>query len=422
MDHSKRSMATCAGLLLIVGLAGGARAADATWFLSGTKIYTAPDAEPIDDGVVVVRAGSIAAVGSKEHVEVPAGARKSACSGGVVAAGFQNSHVHLTGPQFLDAADTPAAALGQALTRMFTRYGFSTIVDVASDRDNTLALRSRIDSSDVAGPRILTVGAPLFPVDGIPSYLAEYPKALLERMAQPATPESAVEVVRENLDAGADGTKLFVATPQADRTLKRIPVPIARAAVAETQQRGKLAMAHPTDIEGIETALAAGVDILVHTTLGVDTAWPEPLVQRLVERNVSVVPTLKLWHYELDKDHTPAPVQQRLVAATFDQLMGFVAAGGQILFGTDVGYMTDVDPTEEYTLMAEAGLTPMQILASLTTAPAARWKESERRGRLDVGMDADIVVLDGDPAIDVASFGEVRCTFRDGARIYMDPD
>ena len=65
-------------------------------------------------------------------------------------------------------------------------------------------------------------------------------------------------------------------------------------------------------------------------------------------------------------------------------MRAYAQAGGQILFGTDVGYMTDYDPAEEYRLMARA-LTPMQILASLTTAPAARWKEEARRGRVAGG-------------------------------------
>ena len=95
----------------------------------------------------------------------------------------------------------------------------------------------------------------------------------------------------------------------------------------------------------------------------------------------------------------------------------FSKAGGQVLFGTDVGYMTDYDPTEEYQLMARA-LTPMQILASLTTAPAARWKEEAQRGRVAEGMDADLVVLEGDPAADAANFAKVRCTIRGGQLIY----
>jgi imidazolonepropionase-like amidohydrolase len=60
----------------------------------------------------------------------------------------------------------------------------------------------------------------------------------------------------------------------------------------------------------------------------------------------------------------------------------------------------------------------MQILESLTTAPAARWKQAERRGRVEAGKDADLVVLDGDPSADVANFAAVRCTLRAGRPIY----
>jgi imidazolonepropionase-like amidohydrolase len=60
----------------------------------------------------------------------------------------------------------------------------------------------------------------------------------------------------------------------------------------------------------------------------------------------------------------------------------------------------------------------MQILASLTTAPAARWKENSRRGALRPGMDADLVVLDADPAEDATHFARVRCTYRGGELIY----
>ena len=60
----------------------------------------------------------------------------------------------------------------------------------------------------------------------------------------------------------------------------------------------------------------------------------------------------------------------------------------------------------------------MQILASLTTAPAARWKEGDRRGRVAPGLDADLVVLAADPAADVKNFARVRCAFRGGKLIY----
>jgi hypothetical protein len=54
------------------------------------------------------------------------------------------------------------------------------------------------------------------------------------------------------------------------------------------------------------------------------------------------------------------------------QLRAWLAAGGVVLLGTDVGDMGEYDPSAEYTLIAEAGMTPRQILAALTTGLAAR--------------------------------------------------
>lgn len=96
----------------------------------------------------------------------------------------------------------------------------------------------------------------------------------------------------------------------------------------------------------------------------------------------------------------------------------FARSGGQILFGTDVGYLTDYDPTEEYTLMAAAGFSWREILTSLTTNPASKFGEAGRRGRIAPGMDADLVVLDADPVRDPRAFADVRHTIRGGRVIY----
>jgi imidazolonepropionase-like amidohydrolase len=80
--------------------------------------------------------------------------------------------------------------------------------------------------------------------------------------------------------------------------------------------------------------------------------------------------------------------------------------------------MDDYDPTEEYVLMAQAGMTFAQILTSLTVAPAAKFGEPGRLGRIAPGLRADLVVLAGDPSLDVRALAAVRYTIRDGRVIY----
>jgi imidazolonepropionase-like amidohydrolase len=393
--------------------------APAPWVLKGAKVYPAPDAKPIENGVVVIRGGKIAAVGGSE-VPIPERARVSECSGGMVTAGFQNSHVHFISEEFRDARNKAAPALTAALSSMLTRFGYTTVVETATfDLANSVALRSRIESGQVPGPRILTVGLGLFPPQGIPIYLSHLPKELRDRQPQPASAAAAVQAVRENFAGGADATKLFIATPIGEREPKRMSAAIIQAAVNEAHARKALVMVHPTDVEGVKAAIAAKVDVIVHSTLGGGSApWPDDVVRQFKEAGMVMVPTLKLLGYELKKEKLPDEQAKRIVADTVTQFRAFVAAGGRVAFGTDVGYMTDYDATEEYVLMSQAGMSPMQILASLTTEPAKLWREGDRRGRLVSGMDADIVVLDADPADEARNFAKVRCAFRQGKPIY----
>lgn len=406
------------GLLLASLLMRPVMAAEGSAVLTASRIYTAPDARPLDDATIVIRDGKIVDVGAAGQSGPPQRKLASECQGGVVLAGFQNSHVHFIGTNFFDATSNSAAVLSAEIERMLTRFGFTTVVDAASDIENTQAIRRRIESGEIHGPRILTAGNGVFPPDGLPIYISHLPRRFLEAQLLPDDADAARKMVRSNIEQGANATKLFVATPQADHSIKRMPLDIARAAAEETHAQNKLVMVHPTDVEGVRLALAVGADVLVHTTLGAEVPWPDELLQQLLTKEVVVAPTFKLLRYELQKEQVPEDVASRLVAMTVEQFTPFVAGGGRVVFGTDVGYMTDHDPTDEYVLMEQAGMAPMQILASLTTEPARLWKEAASRGRVEVGMDADLVVLAADPAHDVRRFADVRCSIRGGEVIY----
>ena len=65
-------------------------------------------------------------------------------------------------------------------------------------------------------------------------------------------------------------------------------------------------------------------------------------------------------------------------------------------------------------------MTFLQILDSLTTAPAEAFGVSDRVGRIAQGLAADLVVLNGDPARDVVAFADVRYAIRNGRLIYQN--
>lgn len=105
-------------------------------------------------------------------------------------------------------------------------------------------------------------------------------------------------------------------------------------------------------------------------------------------------------------------------AEVVEEVRQFHQAGGLILFGTDAGYIQRYNPVEEYGWLARAGLSWRDVLASLTTNPAAKFGESARRGRVEAGMVADLVVLGSDPASGVQALSDVRATIRNGSMSY----
>jgi len=196
-----------------------------------------------------------------------------------------------------------------------------------------------------------------------------------------------------------------------------MPLDMAKAIVAEAHQDGKPVFAHPSNLDGVQLAVQSGVDILAHTAPDGGGPWSPTLIETLKSKKMALIPTLTLWHVEM-KRIPPAAFEKGMNEVVLPQVRAFSEAGGQILFGTDVGYIEQYDTSEEFTWLSRAGMSFQQILASLTTAPAERFGFASRSGRIATGLDADLVILGADPALDITAFSKVRYTLRAGKVIY----
>lgn len=412
-------------LVLAAGLFAHARGQsrpagrNSTLALVGARIYPSPSENTIADGVVLVRGGRIVAVGARGRVKVPRDARRLDCSGLTLVAGFWNSHVHFTERKWERAASLPGPQLTRQMQEMLTRYGFTTVFDTGSYWEVTKHLRRRVETGEVLGPKIFSAGEILFPKGGTPPAGAlEETGSIVMAMPEAESPRQAVALVRQKFASGVDAVKLYAQTFW-DPDLK-LPPEVIRAVTAEAHRRGKFVLAHPSNTYGLGASVDAGVDVLLHTTPQTGP-WGEALLAKMKRKGVALVPTLKLWRVEGEKRGVPAEAVQAFQDRGVEQLRAYSRAGGRILFGTDVGYVTDYDPAEEYRQMARAGMSFRDILASLTTSPAARFGESRRKGRIAPGMDADLVLLAADPAGDAAAFSKVRHALRGGKVIYSEP-
>jgi imidazolonepropionase-like amidohydrolase len=382
--------------------------------LVGGTIYVSPAESAIRDGAILIRDGKIAAVGPRSSVQIPPGVQTLNCSGLTITAGFWNSHVHFMERKWADPQKIPAAELTGQLQAMLTQYGVTSVFDTGSGLENTKRVRERIESGEVQGPRIRSTGEILYPKGGAaPDLILDVIGAMRIHVPEVEDAAQALAAAKKLLDQGADGIKLYAQTWAPP--IVALSQSTIQAAAMEAHRRGKPAFAHPSSRDGLLAAVRGGVDILVHTTPQ-SGPWDETVLAAMKEKKVALIPTLKLWKYELRHDRTSA--RDRFVETGVGQLRAWLATGGVVLFGTDVGYMNDYDPSDEYALMARAGMSFRQILAALTTAPAQRFGDSKRLGRIAPGLAADLTVLSSDPAQSVQAFVAVRYTLRDGKIIY----
>jgi len=384
--------------------------------LAGGTIYLNPVDEPVRGGVVLIRDGKIAAVDNAASLQIPRNVQVIDCAGLTITAGFWNSHVHFFERKWANVTAIPALELTRQLQDMLTGYGFTSVFDIGSMGTNTRRLRERIESGEVPGPRIRSTGEALVAPGAVPS------NAVISALGFMTSPNreiidaaQAAAASRTLLDEGADGIKVHLQRPPPPAS--PIPESAIHAAVNEAHRAGKPVFIHPNTADDVVAAIRAGVDVIAHTT-PTSGAWEETVVPAMQQRRVALTPTLSAWKYLLRRDRISA--QEQAVATATRQLRAWLAGGGTVLFGSDLG-AADYDPIEEYTLMAEAGMSFRQILASLTTAPAEKFGASQQLGRIASGFAADLTVLGNDPSKDIRALARVQYTLRDGKIIHRSP-
>jgi len=374
---------------------------------AGAKVYPSPTADPIENAVLFIQDGklNLVADGNRLKIPFPASARQLDCRGKFIVAGFWNSHVHFeTG--WADAAKQPAGQLESHMQEMLTKWGVTTVWDLGSVPTNTMTIRKRVESGEVPGPQILMAGD-IFPKGGHPAYL---PPEM--QLPEAATPEDALRMARGYFFMGLDGIKLFTGSYMGPgKPVVNMDTSLVSVVGMLTHELHRPLFAHPQNRTGTDNALNGGVDILAHTIPTEGSFTPAELAQ-MKRQHTALIPTLTLWTTVVpDKK-----IQEQLVQAGVNETKAFLANGGTVLFGTDVGFQTVYDTTLEYEYMGRA-MSWKDILASLTTNPALQFSAANK-GRVEKDMDADLVALDADPALDVKKFAKVAWTMRKGKLIY----
>ena len=345
----------------------------------GATAFAGQGLDPIPDATVVLAGDRIETVGPR-GTAIPPGAATTDAAGLLLFPGFIDAHVHIG---FVD----PVVVL---------EGGVTTARDLGWPPESIRPLVQASAASDFRGPTIVAAGPMLTAPRGYPTRAEWAPPGT--GLVVTGTDDARAAVARV-ADDGAAIIKVAL-NPPVGPTLEASTL---TAIVDAAHSRGLKVTGHVYGIAELEKALDAGMDELAHMLMSPERI-PEGLLTRMVSSGMRVVPTLAIF-------------SGRALRIAIDNTRRFVALGGQIVYGTDLGNAgprPGIDPREIDGLVA-AGLTTLDIVAAATTDSAA-WLGIEDVGVLAPGRSADVVAVPASALDDAARLTDVRMVFRRGVR------
>ena len=463
---SARRLFLCLCLVPLVAGCGGhpfvTRQSDAprAYVIRNVRVFDAPHAALLDAvHDVVVRDGRIVAVASRGVVA--AGMVEIDGQGGTLLPGLVDVHTH-TGGNASPPWHTELPAQEENL-RAFLYSGVTTVLDAGALTPAIFRLRDRVRAGTVLSPHLYAAG-PMFtapnghPVGlmrvSLPFWIRWY---VLPRIArEAATPEAARQAVADLLPEHPDVIK--IAADDLVPGEPRIATPVIAAIVARAHESQVRVVAHIGQSRDVIDAVGAGVDALMHDV------YTEPIsdaaVAAIAAAHVPVVATIGIWDAVEQlgtlRPDTRSPLTREIAKpAVLTALASFPndqerartaaltapvrsghaarranvatlrAAGITILAGSDAvnaGQFPGAGLHDELAKLVEAGMTPGEALRA-ATHDNAHFLGGERAdfGDIAPGQRADLVLVAGDPTVDIAATQRITHVWLDGVELLRHP-
>ena len=385
--------------------------------IAGGTVVDVVQGRTIPNAVVLMEGGRILQVGPAASTPTPKGARVIRAEGKTVLPGLWDMHAH-----FQQAEWGPA----------YLAAGVTTVRDCGNEFSYINAVQQAIDGGRGVGPRILKAGL----IDG------DGPGAL--GIVRANTPAEAATVVQRYKANGFAQIKLY-------SSVKPAMVPVI---CAEAHRVGLPVTGHIPEGMNIMQGVGAGMDQVNHISYVVRALRRNPdrslilddtastrLFSFLQAHHTVIDPTVGVYElmFRSTKDDIttiePAYAQlpqslqalfrtmgaepdnaakyapyfasmPRLVKALYDH-------GIPVVAGTDMGF-PGTSLARELELYVQGGLTPMQALQTATIAPARAMQAEQRAGSLDVGKQADVLIIDGNPLQQIRDLRRVQLVVKNG--------
>lgn len=420
----------CAGLLcLVLPALGLAEPKPQTGFVlvKAGRLLDVKTGRTAIKQALLIEGDRIKEVGPEAAVisHAPPGVRVIDLGGSTVMPGLIDAHTHLTYEAnvathaWLGVSIPREALIGAKNARLTLRAGFTTVRNLGARGTADVALRDAITAGDVIGPRMLVSGPALGATGGhmdcsiLPSSFRYSEEGVADGR------EGVMRKTREVIKYGADVVKVAVTggvfSAGTDPSQTQYSDEELRTIVEEAHRLGRKVAAHAHGAAGLKQAVRAGVDSIEHGTLIDDEG-----IALMKARGTYLVPTLYTSIWVMEHAHAPEIPQAmldkglKLLPVAKQNIRRAFQSGVKIAFGTDSSVYPHGLNANEFRLLVEIGMSPLQAIQAATVQAAELLGWSDRVGTLSAGAFADLIAVPHDPLQDVRVLEQVPFVMKGG--------
>lgn len=378
------------------------------------RVLTCVGDEVIEKGFVEFENSKITRIGDQSDIENIESARVIEVQDSTIMPALFNNHAHLSWDGIHDLADqsmndSPEINAYKACANMLLslRSGITTVRDLGVNKAN-ITTKEAVEQGIFPGPRLLITGESIVQTGGHTYWVCREASGADEMR----------RAVREQVRSGADLIKIMACHDRLEFTDSELD-----AVIDEAHRNGLPITAHATFDAAINRVAKFGIDTIEH-----GGNMSEETIKLLVDRQIPIITTFSAVviqskpeiarKYNIPEWKIQERQRQAADKAKYQNLVDAKNAGVQIAFGTDAGspcvQHNMIVPEMEF--MVNLGVVDGNYgaLRSATSVSAKINKLDSKLGTLEVGKLADIIVMEGNPLIDLSALTKICYTFKEG--------